>query len=473
MRSFLLLILVCNIFFISGCTKIDNTTLGSGLIPAVDNVNTFDTVLSVVANNFDTAGCTTIYPSDNHVLGFISNDPLFGKTAAAIYTELKPSFPTVLPGVAAERKLDSVVLVLSYNGAYGDTLSSQKIDVYQLNTSGFKFDSSTCSAQTHDELLLGSKIFTPVALKDSVHGFNENSKNQLRIKLDHSFGETLLKKDSNSIYKSNAAFKDFFAGFAIVPDTMFAGNALTYYNLIDTNTKLAFYYKYPLTPTTDSTVVVNFRFTDSSASANPISHNREGAEITSHLQHPSAGDEVVYIQTDPGTFALLNIPGLDTLSNRIVHRAELVVEQVYSSSSFDNNFPAPNYLYLETKNSDTSFRPIPCDLFTISGSPGVAALGGFKKNVKDVFGNTVTQYTFNISRYVQKVVTNGLTNYTLKLSAPDFIDNPEKDRFDECGQPVARFFNYFVNNPAFGRVKLGGGNNPQYAMELRIIYSRI
>lgn len=467
MRLFLLLILVCNLVFISSCTKIDNTTLGAGLIPAVDNVNTFDTNLNVIANNYDSAGCTSIFPADNHVLGYISNDPLFGKTIAAIYTELKPDkFPAVLPGVAEERKLDSIVLVLGYNGAYGDTMAPQKVDVYQLNTSGFKFDSSTCSAQTHDQTLLGSAVFVPSALNDTPY-----PKNQLRIKLDNAFGESLLKKDTFGIYKTNPAFKDFFAGFAIVPDTLFGGNSLTYYNLLDSNTKLSFYYKYPLSATTDSTVVVNFKFTDSTASANPISHNREGSEINSHLQHPSEGDDVVYIQTAPGTYALLSIPGLDTISNRIIHRAELIMEQVYSPTSFDNNFIAPNYLYLETKNSDTLFKPIPCDFFTISGTPDLLTFGCSKKDVKDILGNTVAQYTFNISRYVQKIVTNGITNYPLRLRAPFYINNYNLYT-DQCNQIVTPF-SYFVNNPAFGRVKIGGGNNPQYQMRLHIVYSNL
>ncbi|MEO7802467.1 MAG: DUF4270 family protein [Ginsengibacter sp.] len=467
MRSFLLLSLVCNIFIISSCTKIDNTTLGAGLIPAVDNVNTFDVNLNVVANNYDSQNCTSIFPTDNHVLGFIGNDPLFGKTTAAIFTELKPSkFPAVLPGLAGERRLDSIVLVLSYNGAYGDTLAAQKVDVYQLNTSGFKFDSSTCSQQTHDEFLLGSTVFTPVSLKDTPY-----PNNQLRIKLENAFGESLLKKDSNSIYKNDTAFRDFFRGFAIVPDTLFGGNNLTYYNLLDTATKLAFYYKYPLTPTTDSTVVVNFSFTALTASANPISHNREGAEITSHLQKPSEGDDVIYIQTAPGSHAQLTIPGLDTVSNRIIHRAELIMEQVYSSTSFDNNFLPPNYLYLETKISNDSLKPIPCDFYTISSVPDLLTFGGSKKNVKDIFGNTVAQYTFNMSRYVQKIVSNDLTSYSLKLSAPDYLTN-DSIYLDRCSQAIGPY-SYFVNNPSFGRVKLGGGNNLQYQMRLHIIYSRL
>ena len=157
---------------ISGCTKIDNTNIGADLLPAVDNVNTFDTVLDVIANNFDSVltDCTKIYPSDDHVLGTINNDPYFGTTIASIFTELKPDFfPYTLPASFANISLDSIVLVLSYKRGYGDTTVPQKVNVYQAGPD-FKFDSSTnaCSSPSHDLLLLGSTQYTPQDLNDSV-----------------------------------------------------------------------------------------------------------------------------------------------------------------------------------------------------------------------------------------------------------------------------------------------------------------
>ena len=72
--------------------QIDTTDIGNELIPAVDNVNTFDTILDVVTDNFlfnDTyagyavqrGSCTWVY---------IENDPEFGKTDAAIYFDVSP-----------------------------------------------------------------------------------------------------------------------------------------------------------------------------------------------------------------------------------------------------------------------------------------------------------------------------------------------------------------------------------------------
>ena len=98
--------------------KIDTTNLGSDLLPAVDNVNTF-------ADTFYINPCKRticmILPmsanSDDHVLGSINNDPFFGKTTANIYLQLKPSFFPYYLGIPKIRYplvgIDSVVFALS------------------------------------------------------------------------------------------------------------------------------------------------------------------------------------------------------------------------------------------------------------------------------------------------------------------------------------------------------------------------
>jgi hypothetical protein len=458
------------------CTKIDTTDIGSGLLPVVDNVHTFDTLLEVVANNFDSVAkdCAEVYYSDDHVLGYISNDPYFGTTVASIFTELKPTdFPYKLPAKASDITLDSAVLVLSYKRLYGDSTSPQKVNVYQVSrVDTFKFDSSTCTSQGHESLLLGSAIYTPQKLKDSVKGFEENSANELRIKLDNSFAAAILSQDTTTGFKSDSAFKDFFRGFAIVPDVAFGGNALTYYSIADTNTKLAIYFRYPKDSKTD-TAVIKFPFTVTSASANSVVRNHTGAELASHVSHPAEGDDVVYIQTTPGSYAELKIPGLSGLSNRIIHRAELKMQQVYSPLAVDAFLTPPSILYLEQKINDTTYRPIPCDFSLASGQInfGRFGFGGLRTDAKDFAGNNISTYTFNISRYVQKIVTNKITNTTLKLSAPYFVTS--RNAFvDECGQGVSPF-NFLINQLAAGRVKLGGGNNANYKMQLRIIYSKL
>src|SRR6185503_771737 len=93
------------ILFIS-CKKINEATeLGGDLIPPVDNISTFDTLLTVEAYNdlFTLGGPVSDTLKEDSTLsdyryeqflGLISSDPFFGQTDAQMYFELKPlSFP--------------------------------------------------------------------------------------------------------------------------------------------------------------------------------------------------------------------------------------------------------------------------------------------------------------------------------------------------------------------------------------------
>src|SRR6266542_3043938 len=131
------LFLLLFFFFFSACTKIVTTDIGSGLIPPIDGVNTKEMYLDIVSNN-TTDTVTRVGTADDHSLGYI-DDPLFGQTTASINVELKPtSFPFSFPVSSANDSLiaDSVVLVLSYKGIWGDSLKPLSFRVYQIPSDG-------------------------------------------------------------------------------------------------------------------------------------------------------------------------------------------------------------------------------------------------------------------------------------------------------------------------------------------------
>ncbi|MGL6268928.1 MAG: DUF4270 family protein, partial [Chitinophagaceae bacterium] len=143
MKKLLKGIAVCGtlILIFGQCTKIRTTDIGSELIPTIDNILTFDTTLTVVTNNYlfgdsavpivfkDLAGNTP-----EHLLGFIANDPQFGKTEASIFMELRPPFfKYFFENVKDSLFLDSVVLSVKWNSTWGDTVANQKINVYELD----------------------------------------------------------------------------------------------------------------------------------------------------------------------------------------------------------------------------------------------------------------------------------------------------------------------------------------------------
>ncbi len=79
------------VLLISSCKKIDTTDIGGDLIPAVDNITTFDTILNVLSDNFLLQDSSRILRTEAHALGVIANDAEFGKTKGEIYFSLTPA----------------------------------------------------------------------------------------------------------------------------------------------------------------------------------------------------------------------------------------------------------------------------------------------------------------------------------------------------------------------------------------------
>ncbi len=453
------------------CTKIDTTELGRGLIPVVDNINTFDTTIDIIVNNFDSVSseCDSILSTDLHALGIIDNDPYFGKASANIYVEFKPqTFPTT---ISDSLILDSAFLVLHYSHTYGDSNLLQKVRVYGL-TNSFILDSTytTCSILPYDNFnLLGEKMYFPKDLDDSIHSVREDATNQLRIPIDTAFVRGLL--DTNRL-NSDSAFKEYLKGFAIVADEAFGGNAFSYFNITDISSRLSIYATSTKAGLQDSVMVYDFPFTRQSGHSNSIIRKRGSSEITNNVSHPAKGNDFVYIQASPGSYAELTIPGLASLSNRVIHRAELIAEQVYSPITFDNYLIAPSLLYLDTKDTSTNGRyiPIPCDFTTLNQQPNFSIFGGIRDSSIDLQGKTISKYVFNISRYVQSIVTKKRNNAVLRLRAPNNIVN-RAAYIDRCNQGVSPF-NFTINNIAEGRVKLYGTDSTKpRRLRLHIVYS--
>jgi Domain of unknown function (DUF4270) len=466
----------------SACRKINaSTELGADLIPAVDNITTFDTTIDIQAYN-DTFGIandsTTFSASNEAFLGLINNDPFFGKTDARLFFELKPSsypYYFVANVSPANLHIDSVVLVLDYHDSYGDTTMQQTVNVYEIDQSGNFRPDSTNFLRENDftySNLLGSKTFLPGSLNDSVFARMDTTKNQLRIKLDNSFGDRLLHYDSTSssisgAYASDSLFRTKFKGFAL--QSIGSGNAVMGFALTGSNTKLGIYYSYPKTSGTGDTTSINyFNFTSFSSSTNYIKRDYNGTAVAAAAKGTTPAP-FVYIQNTPGSFATIKIPDLANLSNRVVHRAELIAEEVYDPS--DITFPVPIYLYLDAYDPGISkYRIIPYDLAydPSSFSANLGSFGAFPVNAVDGSGNPIKVWHINISRYVQHVLTHILPLYDFRLYAPFHV-------LTRYGIPPDAFAAIFPVNPTTvkGRVRLAGGVSGSQRLRLHIIYSRL
>lgn len=482
--------LITSLLLIFSCKKInESTTLGGDLIPEVDNITTFDTTLTVEAFNdtFSLTTDSTEYSSTpTHYLGQINSDPFFGKTDAKLYLELKPSlFSHTFSNRPDSLHIDSVVLILDYVETYGDTIASQTVNVYEIGglASDFRYDTTYRLRENNivKAGLLGSRTFQPLILNDSIKAYKDTTVNQLRITLDNSFGQRLLGYDTTTAngkenaYSTDSAFRSKFKGFAL---ESVSGNALMGFNLNGANTKLAIYYKddngdRPVDKW--DTTYTYFTFGTRSASANLITRDHIGTPLAASVNGSSGTpDNLIYIQAAPGSFATIKIPALAGLSNRVVHRAELIMEQVFDP--LDTIFP-PTNLYLDAYDPTVSnFRIIPYDVqFDQTGSPNLGSFGVNGISTKDPSGKNIRNWRFNITRYVQHVVNDTEPLYDLRLSAPYYVEELYRPGVLGSTSTLAPLT---VNSAAGkGRVRLAGNTgvadtNPQ-RMRLRIVYSKI
>ncbi|HSN61660.1 MAG TPA: DUF4270 family protein [Ferruginibacter sp.] len=489
-----------------GCTKLDTTTLGSDLIPAVDNVNTFADTLDITTTQGVFNDTFKIGKSENHLLGNISNDPIFGETQANLFFQPKPGFYPFYFGSAKDSiiAIDSVVLSLSYQGSWGDTSAVQQLTVRAI-TDNFFSDSVYKKPQTISYApqlgdVLGTASIDIRTLKNSVkinHG-KDSVTNQIRIKLSEDFKNLIATRDSNlnsinNAFRSDTAFKKFNKGFAVIGTN---GNAVMYINLLDSKTRLEVFLRKKSNATGKIDSVYN-SFTMLSASSNiayitpSASSNFVMRSHPSYISNPVPGSSAIYLQSGPGTFAKLKIPGLDTFKNAIVHRAQISIEQIPENPVYDSIFSVPSFMYLDIIDTTTvgpKWKPLYFDLnprttydpdfktgfpyFPSSGEIDYSYFGGYARKKTNALGDKVWYYDLNVTRHVQQIITKKTINYELRLF-PGFTTV-----YPQYGTALNPASIIPLSNPlAFGRIKVKSGSYPdpekKVKMRMIIIYSKL
>lgn len=509
-----------------GCTKLDTTTLGSDLV-TVDNVNTFADTLNINSTQGYFNDSTILQKADNHAIGFISNDPLFGKTDARVYVQFKPTFYPFYFGTAGDTVknnsyaggsvnagLDSAFLCLSYKGAWGDTSSigniAQTFQVKAITDDNFRAKTDTIRqlGSTPPTVLpaspvLGSAIITPQIIASKVmlgRGANRDSvTNQIRIKFTGAgadFASTLFNEQDTSMLSSNngfrndSSFRSKYNGFEIkVTNGM--GNTLYFVNLSEVKSRLEFHFHKTKNGIKD-TVVQSFQMYTSQTGASAASSSMNYIKrdySTGTIPSANVPTNNIYLQTAPGTFSNLSIPGLTGYSNRIVHRAVLIVEQTPGDPATDKIYTPPPFLYLDLKDTVVSttqqYKPVYFDLTSQvpydpdaktlnalyhpfpAANVDIANFGGAAVQKFEPGGTAFYRYEINLTRYIQHIVTNGYKNYDLRLFAPFNYYYPQ--------YLGTKYLIPYYNPIAFGRVRVGAGStqNVPHKMKLVVIYSKV
>lgn len=472
-------------FLFSACTRIGTTEMGLGLLPSADAFNTKDTILIVETETVDRPDSLRVYGSDDQIVGNITNDPLFGSTTATTYFNLKPSyFPYSVRGSKDSLVVDSAVLILSYKGFYGDSSKPVTLNLRRISANTPLIPDTTYASNYPEvyNFQTDASVASPYILDfahvgDSVKNRFEAAKNQIRIPLNKSYADLFIKVfDTNTAYKSDTALRQYFPGFALSANAATNNNVLVILNLLDTNTKLGLYYTTNSTsnPGVRDTIVDYFKFSIyDNGNANFIKRNRAGSEAAKHFG--IAKDSLVYVQTSPGTMVKIKVPGLKNFANKVIHRAELIAEQVPTTNgnSLELKWTAPTYLFLGAYDSAANLiRNVPNDYQGTVNATQFARFGG-RLIYKSIQGfDNVATYNFDLSRYMQGVVSRKDSVFDLRLFAPvnDSLKYVPPYPYNLTGG-TDYLSRAVANQTAIGRVRLGGGSHSKFKMRLRVYYS--
>ena len=486
--AFILAVISISMF---GCTKLDTTDIGADVIPVVDNVNTFADTLDIITTQGVFEGIykdsSKLSLTEEYVIGKL-NDPLLGTTEANLYLQFKPTFYPYYIGKLPKDTIvqaDSVVLCLSYKAFYGDSTQPLQFQVYEISEDAHgEWDSVFNYRTINYAPLINGPISAPKTIdlrqmdKFVKLGKTDSVNYQVRIKLSDAFRDSLFRRDTsrNKSFLADSLFRAYNNGFAV---KAISGNALLYINLLETQTRLELHYKRKNGGAVD-TAYSSFYF-NSGLQGEFIRRSSVANNIIRNRNSLPAGDQELYLQTSPGTFATLEIPRLTNYGNKIIHRAELQISQIPDLIN-DKIYSESSYLYLDLLDTGVNkWKPIYFDLnpsspydpdFKTAGYPyfpGNAEVdlnyfGGFLRKRETPTG-TQAYYNINMTRYIQQIATKNTTNYKMRLFPAHSFSYPQ---YSNTVIP-------YRNPIAFGRVRVGGGANPnpQYRMRLRVIYSKV
>ncbi len=214
-------------------------------------------------------------------------------------------------------------------------------------------------------------------------------------------------------------------------------------------TFLQIYYKKPGTGTTIDTTSVSFPL---SSGASEISHDYTGTAIATQLANPTQQYNTLFIQPMSGVITKLNFPylkNLQSLGKVTVNKAELVV--LPDPATVTPFYAIPRtYLYSDdiagqrvnipdqsTNDPRTLFDPL---------------VGG-------VYNKDKQQYVYNITAYVQDIISGKLKQYNTFIAPAYGTVNRQNDLFPERAGGTA------------ARAVIGGAIPGAYRMKLKIYYT--
>ncbi|NOR76566.1 MAG: DUF4270 family protein [Draconibacterium sp.] len=347
------------------------------------------------------------------------DDPVFGTTTVDFATQFRLQF---FPDYGESPHADSVLLYLYYRSIYGDTLTTQKLKVYELESSldvdaSYYHDVDLKSLAS--DYLLGEAEYTPRVSLDTLYA--DTLYQLIIIPLDISLAEKLISADSTQMI-NNDVFLEYFKGLYIesvkvteeggtilsldaVSNDVFQGSALVvYYNNEETR-EIA---------EGDSSLSMPFVITNFSARVNSFSHDYSETVFEDNLNMEIENDTLIYVQATGGLKSKILIDGLTSWKDSVniaINKAELVFQidtipfesqSIVEIAPYPLDFAPPQQLLLTVADENgKEFLPIDYLFSPIN-------YGGYLRSD--------FTYHFNITQHLQQILDGNAGNYGFYLT---------------------------------------------------------
>lgn len=457
------LFLSVSTFFIAsifGCKE--DTILNANIVPSGDTINSIilpDTITIYTKTVRSDSAKTgdSIYVAGlpiYHALGTLTTDPYFGKTTAGIYFQVVPPKLTyTFPATP-----DSAFLILPYaKFTWGDTTSSMMPQTFNVHEIADSFPQkknyySYTQVAYKPEVIGTTTISNYSTLKDSVKDLGVNTQAHLRIKLSSSFIDKIKSADPNTHLNTYANFFSYFKGFYIEPSSTSIGNALFYMQMVGTGAVTSNYNRanvlFYFTEKGEVKTASYYYDPAQCARYNKISKDYSGTPTGNYLASTQLSDTVAVLQNEPGVATDIILPYVKSLPNKPINKAELQITQYSFIGDGSDVYTTPSRIYPYRVNSDRTTEAI-LDRYPLSSVQPLLFMDGARKTTT-VAGITITQYTLNIPRELQKAITEQKDKLHLRLVGAS-------------GYPAAY------------RLIVGGSNMGQshYRIRLNVVFTKI
>jgi len=390
------------------CKK-DPYELGIDLLPPSDTLNVLVTdTCTVVAFSVRNDSIRTD-ESSNFIVGSIL-DPVFGKSTAGFYSQVHLGSES--PYFGQNPVLDSLVLVLFYNGYYGDTTTMQNIRVYEISQD-LNIDSTYWSNQrvaTYPSLL-ANKSFYPHP-KDSVKVSGTNIAPHLRINLNkftNYLGNKILYAPSD-VLADNIAFANFFKGLYVEANPVNAAGALLNFSGGNSTSRVEIYFH----NSESDSLIYDFMIDETAARFTYIDHNNyldASPDLKRQiLNHDSAlGSEQIFLQGLGGVKLKLSFPYMkDFGKDHVIAINDALL--MFSNMETDTTLAPPPQLTMFRQDSIGRISFLPDE------NEGEKYFGG-------TYNISSRTYFFRITQHIQKVIQHA---YPESFDLYILVNNPVK-----------------------------------------------